>query len=1009
MSNPIFYSDSAKTAAQFSGLTIEDNANILLTAYTDIACSFSLAGNDSAIMSVQYAQGASEVYVQLNDVANHKTKESYSFTLIAASVADPTKVTSQAVNFVVNATILPVFELVDYSSTNSLTDAQTSINALTIHDTSIGSIYKFDTDEEVSGCTFALTNTGTYALDNSDFTLDSNGTLHLTVYASYQAKPSYLIEVTATSNYNNNLTKRLDMTITVTDGTPIFLGVDNGALVTSYAFTVPDDSKVLSGLGAIFTTDPCLFTLSGADADKFTISPTTGDVANKTGTLVLINNSLFQNKASYAVTVTANDGSSATNTATVTLTVNSDTTNPVATLTAHADSALIGNAFTIEDNYSLNVGTVTTDEPCLFTLSGTDAGLFSISPTTAGVADTTGVLTLNSLTDINLNATYNLNIISTDQSTNYNDTTTIITVKVVDKTKPVLTILSPVVAHGDNSFTNLQLIPFTITSSEPLSVAMLKTDIILYDADGTTLSLAEIVPASFSGTVNGCSFNILPTPAAIGASIVVTVPANQVTDDTPSPTNANKNDKTEFKFKWDPTSDLITITPGENLAVNQTIPQGYGYVDAGAVSNEYQTDGVTRLVVSSVSTVDVKTVGTYYVTYTCTDNSGNKRSTSRVVNVTATHARNKPVIALSNTPVSVFKILVSPNTFGAGLDPATFTTIYESDGLTSIGIAQVYTAVDGTIVGTYTISYTSLTVDGNGDDIYGDLVTVTRDIEFQDQIDFSLGSLNGLFDITQLALTTSAAALDSTMANMPGVAINMSIDKWNDIFYMNPESPGLENLSGLASINTFGTEEILYKTVSANMHNIEGLKIAPVNINVSDRKTPGGNVNELTSTITIGEVVMANWAYDIFTIENMGDVFTNRQNIIDEINAKFADVGAASDSELTTALKLKVASGNDKNNTHNSAENYTRQLMLQLHAVISGTNSYGRLTSSGMFAPANKVSIDGDDGYYHFKFQVGDKLSLSTSFTNNNSNNDPYPTGNTPQQVDIKIVITMTA
>jgi len=83
----------------------------------------------------------------------------------------------------------------------------------------------------------------------------------------------------------------------------------------------------------------------------------------------------------------------------------------------------------------------------------------------------------------------------------------------------------------------------------------------------------------------------------------------------------------------DTTPPVITVT-GDNPV---TVTQGATYRDAGATAVD-DVDG--DISVTTISTVDMATVGTYTVTYTATDAAGNRSTATRIVNVVAQTTRS---------------------------------------------------------------------------------------------------------------------------------------------------------------------------------------------------------------------------------------------------------------------------------------------------------------------------------------------------------------------------------
>lgn len=155
----------------------------------------------------------------------------------------------------------------------------------------------------------------------------------------------------------------------------------------------------------------------------------------------------------------------------------------------------------------------------------------------------------------------------------------------------------------------------------------------------------------------------------------------------------------ETKTSSDTTAPAITVL-GDNPA---TINQGEPYTDAGATAEDDVDGSVT---VTTSGSVDADTVGTYTITYQAVDNSGNKATAKRIVNVLA-------VTGLPDTNPPVITVL--------GDNPA---TINQGEAYTDAG-ATAEDAVDGSVevtsegsvdtqtVGTYTITYRASDASGN--------------------------------------------------------------------------------------------------------------------------------------------------------------------------------------------------------------------------------------------------------------------------------------------------------
>ena len=121
---------------------------------------------------------------------------------------------------------------------------------------------------------------------------------------------------------------------------------------------------------------------------------------------------------------------------------------------------------------------------------------------------------------------------------------------------------------------------------------------------------------------------------------------------------------------------------------------GSTYTDAGATATDNYNNDVTSSITAS-STVDSNTIGSYTVTYTVSDASGNQATAVRTV------------IVVDSTPPTIALIGSNPVSVEAGSSytdaGATATDAYDGDLSSSITTTS---DVDVNTVGTYTVTYT---------------------------------------------------------------------------------------------------------------------------------------------------------------------------------------------------------------------------------------------------------------------------------------------------------------
>jgi hypothetical protein len=145
---------------------------------------------------------------------------------------------------------------------------------------------------------------------------------------------------------------------------------------------------------------------------------------------------------------------------------------------------------------------------------------------------------------------------------------------------------------------------------------------------------------------------------------------------------------------------IITILGFNPMTIIRTLP----YVEPGAIAMD-GFDGARPVIITG--TVDVNATGTYLITYTSTDTSGNSASSTRTVNVIPDNIA--PVITiLGSNPASL--------TVGGTYTDAGATAVDNVDG--SVAVFATGT-VDTNMVGAYTITYTAT-------DIAFNVATATR-------------------------------------------------------------------------------------------------------------------------------------------------------------------------------------------------------------------------------------------------------------------------------------------
>ena len=262
--------------------------------------------------------------------------------------------------------------------------------------------------------------------------------------------------------------------------------------------------------------------------------------------------------------------------------------------------------------------------------------------------DGSSTYTTTGTVDTNVLGAYTLTYTAVDNSGNQATATR--TVNVVDTTAPVITLV------GDSQV-NLEV------GSTYTDAGATASD----NYDGDISSQIVVVNNVDVNTLGSYTVTYSVSDSSSNAASVVTRTVNVV----------------------DQTAPTITIL-GDNPA---TIEAGSTYTDAGATATDNYNNDVTSSITAS-STVDSNTIGSYTVTYTVSDASGNQATAVRTV------------IVEDSTPPTIALIGSNPVTVEAGSTytdaGATATDAYDGDLTSSITTTS---DVDVNTVGTYTVTY----------------------------------------------------------------------------------------------------------------------------------------------------------------------------------------------------------------------------------------------------------------------------------------------------------------
>lgn len=1064
----------------FTDISFNQGANLLAVVEVSSAdfCSFSVTGVDQQYIQIEFINPSRLVNIYItgpttSGLADWKVQERYDFNLVALSTSVGGGLTTQPCTAYVNADT----EL-SFTSLASVNIADSSFNIT--HDITD------DVTPDVS-VNYSFTTTDSGGADNDKFTIAqtlAGATITKRTWTDAGTQSTFNVQVTGDPSLNHfksgvtgnsDLGKVHDIVLTIDpSANPIFITSDvssNSQQAGDQTFDVSDGLTTLDISNSagyhLFTNKACNFDLSGADAADFTVTPGISDPAGTAAQLNLSNAALYQTKSFYDISVRAHDPSGGEEFINVRVNVRSDTTAPNLTYGSFPVTILSGRA----DKTA--VTTITADEPCFFDVSQNGSAHFEIHPnawTSGDVRGTTGTITFNAATAFNVDThqTYQLNARATDDAGNTSSTGTQ-NVDVSDNVSPNIVISSTSISTSTSNggtvthhYTSLQSIPFQFrigNAATDLSDTYTNASTDQFAVGDITITGGTI--ADFEQDANDFKIytaNINPT-AQTGSTptdVSLIVPANVFKDD---PGNFNDVSTAEFYFRFDAVNvdGFAHASPDISLGVRYS-PSDIVNVDVEPVNlGSTITHTIVNVTDSSnpitIDTADANgstyldpvadTLGNQYnITYLSSDNSDPSNvvvhSISRTLTVVnnGAPARTVPDISYSGGTVS-FDLTADVGWVDDITHINASGSPHSDINETRSTITTVVTDASGSVIpttgtsvpdiahidnllgfsGTYTVTYTA------EDYVYG-TITASRNFVVGTGLSFVLSSLAG--DFTSSALTVGAAdavTTDTTLDGYNSAMVFMPAAEWNDVFYFGPTNP-TNNTSlvvfgddaSLCPINLFQDHDIKYYTVSGSVDvAIPDLSSVVVSDVVLSNAHNTGVISSLT---------LKRWSKNLLGAEGLESVFSNGDNIKTEIN-NFMTSGSAVATSLVNSIRSALHQATSMDNTTKTTSNLVRQLVLQLHSAIYGTNQEYRLTSGmrdgyeastddlykGMFHAdfADDKMVFSGVSCYPFRFIPGDKFSFKMTIKHANANNFSTVSGSqAAEDVPYKVTLHLT-
>ena len=706
---PVFTSPATASVAESETFTF---------AYTAVAMdadgdplTYSLSGTDAGLFTIDPATGV----VSFNEAPDAENPDDangdnvYEF-IVTASDGTTVNDIDQAVAITVTGVNdnAPVF-----TSPDSASAAENQTAAYTAEAT--------DADGDPLTYSLSGTDAGLFTIDPATGVVSFNNPPDFEAPSDANGDNVYDIIVTASDNTGGTPDTNQAVTITVTD-------VNEGGANAPPVFSSPASVSVAENQTVAYTAlatdadgDPLTYSLSGTDADLFTIDPATGVVSfNEAPDAENPGDDDGDNV--YDIIVTASDNTEGTT-----------DTNQVVAITVtnvndNAPSFTSDAAVSVAENQTVAYTALATDgdgDPLTYSLSGTDAGLFTIDPAT-GVVSFNEAPDVEAPSDANGDNVYEIIVTASDNTGGTTDTNqaVAITVTGVNDNAPVFT--SPATASVAESETLAYTAVATDGDGDPLTYSLSGTDADLFTIDPATgvVSFNEAPDAENPDDANGDNVY----------DIVVTASDN--TGGTPDTNQAVTITVTDVNEGGANVAPVFSSPASVSVAENQTVAYTALATDADGDPLTYSLSGTdadlftidpATGVVSFNEAPDAENPGdddgdnVYDIIVTASDNTEGTTDTNQAVAITVTNVNDNAPSFTSDAAVSVAEnqtvAYTALATDGDG-DPLTYSLSGTDAGLFTIdpatGVVSFNEAPD-----------VEAPSDANGDNVYEIIVTAS--------------------------------------------------------------------------------------------------------------------------------------------------------------------------------------------------------------------------------------------------------------------------------------------
>ena len=769
------------------------------TAQTTVSYSLS----DTAGGRFQIDSTTGVVSVANNSLLDYETATSHSVTVTATSDDGSTSTQSFSVSLTDDTS---------ESSVGAVSDSNVAGNSVSesaANGTAVG-VTALATDADgTDTVSYSLSDTagGRFQIDSTTGVVSvANSSL-----LDYETATSHSVTVTATSDDGSTSTQSFSVSLT-DDTSEASVGAVSDSNVAGNSVSESAANGTAVGVTALATdadgTDTVSYSLSDTAGGRFQIDSTTGVVSVADTSLLD-----YETATSHSVTVTATSDDGSTSTQSFSVSLTDDTSE--AAVGAVSDSNVAGNSVSesAANGTAVGVTALATDA------DGTDTVSYSLSDTAGGrfqIDSTTGVVSVADTSLLDYETTTSHSVTVTATSDDGSTSTQSFSINLTDTDEFDVGAVSDSNASANS-------VSESAANGTAVGVTALATD-----ADGTddvTYSLSDTAGGRFqidssTGVVSVANSSLLDYETATSHSVTVTATSDDGSTSTQSFSVSLTDDTSESSVGAVSDSNVAGNSVSESaangtavgvtaLAADADGTDDVTYSLSNTAGGRFQIDSSTGVVsVADTSLLDYETATSHSVTVTATSDDGSTSTQSFSINLTDTDEFDVGAVSDSNVSAnSVSESAANGTAVGVtalatdadGTDTVSYSLSDTAGGRFQIdSTTGVVSVADSSLLDYETATSHSVTVTATSDD--GSTSTQSFSVSLTD--DTSEASVGAVSDSNVAGNSVSESAANGTAVGVTALATDA--DGTDTVSYSLSDTAGgrfqIDSTTGVVSV-----------------------------------------------------------------------------------------------------------------------------------------------------------------------------------------------------------------